>query len=131
MPYCPECRYEYREGVKRCPDCDMALVAELPKQSPSADPDLYRDWVPIVHFTSQIYADMIREAFEKKQIPAVIYSSAGYFGLTGQMGVSSFRPIGGGYALLVPKEFIALANTEGEAILGEVWKRARAPEDRR
>lgn len=131
MPFCPECRYEYRAGIRRCPDCDAELVAELPKRTPETEPELYRDWVPVVHFTSQVYADMVLEAFRKKQIPSVIYSSAGYFGLTGQMGVSSFRPIGGGYALLVPKDFIAVANEEGEAILGDVWVKARAPEDKR
>lgn len=29
MPYCPECRSEYRRGFERCPTCDVVLVAEL------------------------------------------------------------------------------------------------------
>ncbi len=29
MPYCPKCRYEYRDEIKRCPDCDVNLVEEL------------------------------------------------------------------------------------------------------
>ena len=28
--FCPECRMEYIEGVFLCPDCRVALVAELP-----------------------------------------------------------------------------------------------------
>ncbi len=28
MPYCPDCRYIYREGVEVCPDCGTALVDE-------------------------------------------------------------------------------------------------------
>jgi hypothetical protein len=32
MPYCPECRYEYRDGVTRCADCDSGLVEALPSR---------------------------------------------------------------------------------------------------
>jgi len=131
MPFCPECRYEYNAGITRCSDCDVVLTDQLPKPDSDEAPDLYKDWVPLVHFTSQVYADMVVEAFRGKQIPAVVYSSAGYFGQTGQMGISSARPVGGGYALLVPKEFIAIANGEGEAMLGDVWTKARTPEDNR
>lgn len=27
--FCPKCKYEYVEGVKECPDCNVALVEEL------------------------------------------------------------------------------------------------------
>ena len=27
MPYCPRCRFEYREGVRACPECGGALAA--------------------------------------------------------------------------------------------------------
>lgn len=30
MPFCPQCGYEYEEGVTLCPDCDKTLVAEPP-----------------------------------------------------------------------------------------------------
>ncbi|UCH36413.1 MAG: DUF2007 domain-containing protein [Armatimonadota bacterium] len=29
MAFCPGCGYEFREGLTRCPDCDMDLVADL------------------------------------------------------------------------------------------------------
>jgi len=32
MPYCPQCRDEFQDWVKVCPDCKVALVAELPLQ---------------------------------------------------------------------------------------------------
>ena len=30
MPYCPQCRDEFQDWVKVCPDCKVALVVELP-----------------------------------------------------------------------------------------------------
>jgi hypothetical protein len=29
--FCPECRAEYREEHSTCPDCEVALVSELPE----------------------------------------------------------------------------------------------------
>jgi len=29
MPFCPKCKYEYREGIEVCPDCDVKLVPKL------------------------------------------------------------------------------------------------------
>jgi hypothetical protein len=37
MPWCPKCRSEYREGVKRCPTCDERLVDRLPPRPPRKD----------------------------------------------------------------------------------------------
>jgi rubredoxin len=31
MPFCPNCRYEFHDWVKVCPDCGTDLVAELPR----------------------------------------------------------------------------------------------------
>lgn len=30
MPFCPTCRFEYRQGIVHCPDCGDVLVSELP-----------------------------------------------------------------------------------------------------
>lgn len=32
MPFCPTCKAEYVEGIQKCHDCDIELVAELPEQ---------------------------------------------------------------------------------------------------
>jgi hypothetical protein len=36
MPYCPQCRDEFREGFTTCTDCGAPLVAVLP--APDAEP---------------------------------------------------------------------------------------------
>ena len=44
MPYCPECRDEFQEWVKVCPDCKVTLVKELP-----ALPEREESNEPLVH----------------------------------------------------------------------------------
>lgn len=38
MPYCPNCRTEYREGIVTCADCEVPLVTALPEVSHAAPP---------------------------------------------------------------------------------------------
>lgn len=128
MPFCPECRYEYTGDVDRCPDCGKELVAELPPLDEGDETSLedkYRDWVQIARIRSYEFAEMVIDAWESKGIPCVMLSGTGYFGKTGQMGVSSPMPIGGGYSLMVPREFVSDADIEAEIILGDAWHEAR------
>jgi hypothetical protein len=30
--FCPVCRFEYKPGINRCPDCDVELVSSLPPE---------------------------------------------------------------------------------------------------
>jgi hypothetical protein len=41
--FCPKCRAEYKEGVKKCGECEVALVAvlpEKPKRAKQEDKDI-------------------------------------------------------------------------------------------
>ena len=127
MPFCPKCRYEYNPGVGGCPDCNEQLVAALPEEPSGEEDEVYDDWVQIGRLTSTQYAEMLIEALHTKDIPAILHSGAGHFGETGQMGLSSFRPVGGGYSLWVPREFADEADQEAEVILGELWQKSRLP----
>ncbi len=122
--FCPKCRYEYQASVKTCPDCNEPLVEFLPADE-QGDDERYKDWVQLARLTSQPSAEMLLEVLREKEIPSVILSGAGHFGQTGQMGPSSFRPIDGAFSLMVPRDFVVDADREGEAVLGEEWKRSR------
>jgi hypothetical protein len=47
MPYCPECRDEFEDWVEVCPDCNVALVDELP-----ALPERETSDEPLVHIAT-------------------------------------------------------------------------------
>lgn len=128
MPFCPQCRFEYNEGVVTCPDCNVRLVPVLPEIEPvqTADPDEPgRDWVEMARLTSNEYAEMLVEVLRAKDIAVVIHSTAGHFGQLGQLGISSFRPIGGAYSVMVAREQLVEADREAAALLGEEWEKAK------
>ena len=39
MPYCSNCRTEYRPGIKNCSDCGSPLVGNIPEISAEAIPE--------------------------------------------------------------------------------------------
>jgi hypothetical protein len=141
MPFCPKCRYEYLPTVSECPDCEVKLVAILPlePEKPEApdeagepgdweepvEPETmesYDNWIPLARFSSNEYADMILEALESKDIPAVLSDSSGSMGLVhGSASVAS----DGSITLFVPEEFAQDASQEGQIILGELWPKVR------
>ena len=127
MPFCPKCRYEYEPLVSICPDCDVRLVSKLaePEDEEVFPHSQYKDWVQLARLTSQQHASQILEVLQSKEIPSVILSGAGHFGQTGQMGTDSFRPVGGGYTLVVPKEFVYDADQEALIIFGDQWETVR------
>ena len=127
MPFCPKCRYEYKEGIATCPDCEEALVAALPMaEEDSADEEIvYEDWIPIARLTSHDLAEMLEEGLRAEKIPAVVLSSTGHFGQLGQLGVTAFRPVGGAFSLMVPREYATAADRAAAVILGDQWEKVK------
>ena len=39
MPYCPQCRSEFREGFEICPVCEIPLAAEIPPDVSALTPE--------------------------------------------------------------------------------------------
>jgi hypothetical protein len=125
MPFCPSCKYEYEQGVGICPDCGVNLVEALEVEGPADIDEPEFDWVPMARIMSEQVAEMVVEAFQAKDIPALLISGTGYFGQAGVMGPSSYQAIGGGYTILVSRDAVDDADKEGEVILGEEWQKAK------
>lgn len=128
MPFCPKCRYEYEWGIGECPDCGVRLVEvlqDVPKEDNPAEAKEYKEWIQLARLTSQYYAEMVVDGLRAKDIPAVVMSGTGYFGATGEMGISAYVPVSGAYSIMVPREFVVEADREAETILGEEWKKGR------
>jgi hypothetical protein len=64
MPVCPNCLYEYKEGIKVCPDCGTPLVKEL----------IDHDWVVVYTSDQQYDVQMMKDALESAEIEATILS---------------------------------------------------------
>ena len=72
MPVCPNCKYEYIEGIVICPDCNTPLVnaSELKKYPELSE----EDWVLVYTSFSEIDVDMLRENLESAGIAASVLS---------------------------------------------------------
>jgi hypothetical protein len=73
MPFCPNCRCEYKEGVKECPDCGTRLVDQLPEEKLPESPN----FVPLRNLPSRMYAQMLKEALENEGIASMIKGDEG------------------------------------------------------
>ncbi|QQS35170.1 MAG: DUF2007 domain-containing protein [Ignavibacteriales bacterium] len=70
MPFCPNCNYEYVEGIKVCPDCNYSLVEESP-ESVEYDEE---DWVVVYTANDEYEIEMIKDNLESSDIPVMILS---------------------------------------------------------
>ena len=72
MPYCPECRSEYREGFTTCKECGVDLVASLPPERRPEDEHL----VELASFQTTAEAGMLQELLEKNGIASVFHGAS-------------------------------------------------------
>jgi hypothetical protein len=70
MPYCPDCRFEYKKDVKKCPDCGATLVDRLEEEEPTQA----MEYVPLRTLPSRLYAEMVQEALKKEGILSLVKS---------------------------------------------------------
>ena len=65
---CPKCYAEYLPNIKTCGDCNKKLINASPVDLPI--PNI--TWKPLPYFEGRLYADMITEILNKKDIPYYI-----------------------------------------------------------
>ncbi len=72
MPVCPNCNYEYVEGVTICPDCNTALVDE--KDLPKIEELSEKDWVLVYTSGDEYEVQMLKEVLESGGVEANVLS---------------------------------------------------------
>lgn len=124
MPYCAKCKYEYREGIALCPDCNLPLVESLssvaaPALGPAATmPD--QSWVAVCDVPSDLNSSLARGALESRNIPSIVMSSTfKAYGVDHQYTQQLLASPKATNVIMVPREFIEEATLVLEAILGD------------
>lgn len=79
MGFCPKCRYEFKEGIKKCPDCETELVDEL-------EEEVETKFVLIKNLDSDLTADMIKDALKDQGIASIVKSDFFHEGFLAEPG---------------------------------------------
>ena len=123
MPFCPNCKYEYVEGVTACPECGAELQPGAP---PEEEPGM--DYVRLTTLPDPSAALVIKASLAEAGIPAIIQT---YGPISGELaGVAD--NITEDYAnVLVPEDCLAEAQRILEAMESApaVWPEGMEPED--
>lgn len=83
MPYCPNCKSEYLEGIKMCPDCEETLVSELEEAEHFSGDDF-----SLLYTCNYEYeAELIKNALESGGIEAhILIQKDSSFPVPGNLG---------------------------------------------
>lgn len=86
MPFCPNCKYEYRGDVAKCPDCDVDLVAELPID---VETESYseEEFVPVFSAGDNSEAEVVKGVLLDAGIPVIEQADTGFWPVPTIMGV--------------------------------------------
>jgi len=95
--FCPQCNAEYRPGFTRCADCDVDLVAELPK--PNED---WGGFGPLSHVWTGHRQQRCLEICKELKALEIPYSVE-------QSRLAQVRDVEEHYRISVPKQFVEKA----------------------
>jgi hypothetical protein len=102
MPFCPLCKSEYSPGTKRCSDCEVDLIEELPEEQDLEEvvEELPENLVLLYHTRNKVYAEFLKETLENSNIPCYMKSSGSFL----EEGLGYVAKKRGGYKIYVPEE---------------------------
>lgn len=80
MPFCPECKYEYREGIVMCPDCDVKLVGNLAAANEPTVEETNAVMVSVFSTDSQIEANLVKDMLQASGIEAFDQPDMSFYG---------------------------------------------------
>ena len=63
MPYCPECKTEYQEGIKECADCHVPLVEKLEEEEVEKQQSVTEEDLPEI---VEVYRSLDEKDVEQK-----------------------------------------------------------------
>lgn len=107
MPWCPDCRTEYREGFENCSDCGARLVGQLPVESPAEVESEQSNSAEafLISVADGMQADILESKLKFYGVPVRRkYKESGDY-LTVYMGATPF-----GIDLYVPQELLEQAS---------------------
>ena len=70
--FCPRCKAEYRAGFRRCSDCDIELVEELPPPQSSEPVNL--ELVVVRTYPTVVEAELAKTALDSVGIDSMVRS---------------------------------------------------------
>jgi predicted ATP-dependent serine protease len=121
MSFCPNCRYEYKEGIGECPDCGARLVDRLEDKSTGTEEEECaetKEFAPLMDFASRAEAQMLQEALENEGIPSIIKEDHTYLNLKTAGGISQLA--GGGVYVWVPKQRLKKSKEIADQMLDHI-----------
>jgi predicted ATP-dependent serine protease len=96
MRVCPECGYEYKDTVIKCPDCDEQLITKKQKEEKEKR---YKNWESVYTAGTLYEAEMIKSNLLSAAIECVILNQKDRsFQVSGDLGIVK---------IMVPKDKVS------------------------
>jgi len=101
MPFCPQCKAEYKAEVSTCPDCQVDI---LPGLAPTQVPE-YVDWYVVESVPSEVAGILLKSVLEAAGIEVYLrcHEMPAHGGIKGNAGKSEWGD------LLVPVNLLPRA----------------------